>query len=619
MNRQLRHIRFLKRQAADRFVSFSHRFSESLRRITSGLSVAAFVGSLATLTCCIVYVGFDHPIAEVHRLRLLMRFAQGIFIANVLFNLIFNRQRTLRESRAVKWVVDAAILLTLLPWIYPRPVHPWIPWLAEVLYSNYFLYPAMVAYSVVDISYGVMKLMGKRTNPSLMLSVSFLVFIMLGSLLLMLPRCTYGGISYVDSLFVATSAVCITGLTPVDISVTFTPFGLGVLACLIQIGGLGVLTFTSFFALFFTGNNSVYSQLVVKDLVYSKTMSSLGPTLVYILSFTIVVEALGAVAIFFAVGDELPLGFNDRVVFAMFHSLSAFCNAGFSNIQGGMANPLILWGNQSVYWVMSTLVVAGSIGFPLLVNLRDAAGKRAGWIINRRIRGDRSARRPVHLWDVNTRIVVTTFFILLAIGAVAFFALEYDNTLAPFTLSEKVTQSVFNAVTPRSAGFVSVNPARFLNTTLLIVMFLMWIGGASQSTAGGIKVNTFAAIMLNLRSIILGHEAVVAYRRRIAIGSIRRANAVVALSILTFMLFTFVLIALEPAMSVRDLVFESCSAVFTVGSSLGATSQLSPASLVLLSLAMFIGRVGLISLLTGIARRSTKSPLVYPTDNIIIN
>lgn len=594
------------------------RFRWVISFILPLVAVIAFVASLACLVSFTVYIGYDHTATEFQTLKRVIRVAQIIFIANVALPLIFDFRRVVAENRPIKWIVDVAVLLTFLPLVYPMPAHPWIPLLKTILYSNHFLFPVLAAYSVVDICYGIMRMMGRRVNPSLMLSASFLVFILIGSFLLMLPKCTYGGgISYVESLFVSTSAVCITGLTPVDVYVNFTPLGLLVLAVLIQIGGLGVLTFTSFFALFFAGNTSIYSQMIVRDLVYSKTMNSLIPTLLYIFCFTLTLEAAGAVWIFFCIHGQLGLTLDDEIMTACFNSLSAFCNAGFSNIPMGMANPSLLFGNQSIYWAMSCLTILGSIGFPILVNYRDMIVKqfRLFW---HRLRHRRVLERAVHLADMNTKIVITAFGLLFIFGAVSFLVLEWDNTLAPFDLWGKVSQAVFNSTTPRSSGFVSVDPARFLSPTLIIVMFLMWIGGAAQSTGGGIKVNTFAAVCMNLRSIIRGQQTVNAFGRSISLVSLRRANAVVALSIISYALYSFTILLLEPDLPVKDLLFETASALFTVGSSLGVTSELSPASLVVLSTAMFIGRVGIISLLTGLVRQSPTG-LRLPSGNIIIN
>lgn len=602
------------------YLRLTHSSRRSISIISTILLIASVICSIGCLINLTIHAGFEHSAHDYVILNRFMRWIQGVFIANVAFNLIFNTRITLRDTRWVKWIVDIAILITLLPWIYPHPKNPWIPWLEVMLYSHTFIYIVMTAYSVVTLSYALFRMLGHRTNPSLLMSASFLVFIIIGSFMLMLPKCTYHGISYIDSLFVSTSAVSITGLTCVDIPSTFTPLGQLILAILIQIGALGVMTFTSFFALFFSGNASIFSQLMLKDMVYSKSMSSLLPTLLYILAFTIAVEVAGALMLFLSIHDTIPaMTTGQEISFAAFHSISAFCNAGFSTLPDGLSNPILLHHNISIYWIMSLLIVSGSLGFPILVNFRDALAARIRNYINARRRHPYRIPRQVHLFNMNTKIVLATFTLLFAAGAILFFILEYNNTLSGMTLWQKITQSVFNSATPRSAGFVSVNPASFLNATLVIMLFLMWVGGASQSTGGGIKVNTLAAIWFNLRAVVTGAPRVTAFRRQISIGSIRRANAVVALSILSYLIISLILLWLEPELPARSLLYESLSALFTVGSSLGITSSLSPSSLILLSVAMFVGRVGLISLLAGVARRSYATGVHFPSENIIIN
>ncbi len=273
----------------------------AITAISGLLEVLSVIAAIGCLLCATLYIGFEREANELRTLLVYFRTFQCIFLAKVLFNLIFNLKNTIENTRVIKWIVDITLLSTLLPALYPRPANPWIPWLEDVLYSNKFLLGILVAFAIVEISYFVIRIMGKRTNPSLILSCSFLFFIFLGSFLLMMPRCTYHGIGYIDSLFVSTSAVCITGLTTIDVASTFTPLGLLILGLLIQIGGLGVMTFTSFFALFFSGNTSVYSQLMVKDMIYSKTINALLPTLLYILGFTVIVELIGAFFIWLSI------------------------------------------------------------------------------------------------------------------------------------------------------------------------------------------------------------------------------------------------------------------------------------------------------------------------------
>ncbi len=599
------------------FGRFRLHFGNTLRFIAAVLSVLATVASLLCIVDMLLYVGFDNNPSDAGLLRNGLRLVQAIFGANVIFGLLMNPRATLRDSRVLKWIVDVGVLLSLAVWIYPRPAHPWIGWLDTVLYSRAFLFGVLAAYSLVRLSFTLVRVMSCRTNPSLLLSVSFLFFIIVGSLVLMLPKCTVVPLSYVDSLFVSTSAVCITGLCPVDLSATFTPMGLLVLAILVQIGGLGVLTFTSFFAMFFSGGPSIYSQLMLRDMVYSRSLNALLPTLLYVLAFTLALEAAGAVALYFTVPPGLGLDTDDRIIFSAFLSLSSFCNAGFTNIPQGMSNPALMHGDQAIYLVSSVIVLAGAIGFPILVNFKDVMVLKFKKLIAR-LRGRRLSQ-PVHVYDLNTKIVLATTAIVFVAGSAGFFVLEYNNTLAGMSLWEKGVQSVFNALVPRSAGFASVNPASFLPATLLLVVVQMWIGGASQSMAGGIKVNTLAVVVLNLRSVIHGHKGIPAWNRSIAIPSVRRANAVVILSILSFAAYALTLLLLEPHLSVRAVLFEVVSALFTVGSSLGITDELCNGSKVVLSTAMFVGRVGILSLLMGVVPHGRDASSHFPQDSVIIN
>lgn len=586
--------------------------------ISKSLGAISILSAIMCLVCLIVFIGFNHtPEMEIN-IRKSLVISQWIYAVNIIFNLVFNLRDTIKETRVIKWIVDIAIIITLFPYIFPEAQYAWLQSFDHLLYSNRFLYPVLAAYSIVTISYGVIKLMGRHTNPSLILSGSFLFFILLGSILLMLPNCTVSGIKYTDSLFLSTSAVCITGLTPIDIASTLTPLGLLILAILMQIGGLGVMTFTSFFALFFSGNTSIHSQLMVKDMFYSKTINSLLPTLLYILGFTLAIEAVGAACIFMNIHGTLGLSLNDEIIFSAFHAVSAFCNAGFSNLSGGLSNPALLNGNQAIYITASLLIIAGGIGFPLLVNMKEIFSRNIKRLINK-MRRRKERNIMVHVYDMNTKIVLVTTIGLISAGTIVFFILEYNNALAGMSLYDKIIQSFFNAVTPRSAGFSSINPNGFSNVTILIIILLMWIGGGSQSTAGGIKVNTFATMLLSLRATITGKQNVSAFSRNISTASIKRANAVISMSILTYFIYAVTLVALEPQLPVKGLLYEAASALFTVGSSLGITSQLSEISKILLCTAMFLGRVGIISLLVGLSGKHRDSSIHYPSDNIIIN
>lgn len=593
---------------------FSHRFASTVRALGITVDVLTVTAALVCSVGMLIYVGFDHSAREFAILERIIHCGQGVFLLNIVYSLLLTPPR---RRTPLQRIINIAVCLTVLPLI----IHAHGNYLWQMIGSNRVTFAVIAVYSVVQLSYAIMRLPGKRTNPSLILTSSFMLFIIVGTLALMLPKSTYNGISFVDSLFVATSAVSITGLTPVDVAATFTPLGLTILGVLIEVGALGVITFTCFFAMFFTGNTSIYSQLIVRDIIYSKSMSSLLPTMLYVLTTTLTVQLIGAVALYFSVPDSLQFDTEQRIGFAVFHSVSAFCNAGFSSLPDGLSNPALMNSNGLIYWMFSLIIIAGAIGFPIIINFRDALADLLGF---RRHRRRSRFQMPfvddkkVHLFNMNTKIVLTTTGTLFAIGAIGFFILEYDRSMAGMSLCDKITQSVFNSVTPRSAGFSSIAPAQFAAPTLIMILFMMWVGGSAQSTAGGVKVNTLAAIVLNLRSIVRDQSRVVAFRRTIATASIRRANAMVSVSLITYTLLSVTILILEPGLPPRAVLFETCSALFTVGSSLGITAELGPAAETVLCVAMLLGRVGIVSLLSGILSHRRAQPH-YPTDNIIIN
>lgn len=599
-----------------RFARFKHRWHGLLQAIGIVLSSCVYIAAIVVPVCLLLYAGFDTDALNKLLLLKLLGYAQCIFITNVLFSLIFRYKQTLHDSLFIKRAADVLLLLTLIPVLFPHgagPVGNVLHW----LHSRYFLFTGLGIYSLAELSYGTMQLLGKRTNPSLILSASFILFILVGSFVLMLPRCTTAHIGYIDALFMAASAVSMTGLSTVDVAADFTPLGWAVIAILMQIGALGVLTFTSFFALFFSGRTSIYNQLLMRDFVYSKSMSSLLPVLLYIFVFTLVIEICGAVAIYLSLPQGLFTGRRDAAMFAAFHSVSAFCNAGFSTLPQGMATPAFLDGNQIIYYIMAVLILAGGIGFPILVNFKDALGGGLRHLRCRILR--RPYHRRVHVYDTNSKLVLTMTAILFGVGAISFYILEYNGCFEGLTTGQRIAQAVFCSTTVRTAGFCTFGPATWLGPTLLVAMALMWIGCASQSMGGGIKVNAFAAVLLNLWSIITGRKGVTVYNRTIAPTSIRRANAVVCLSIFAIGVYAVVLMILQPELPARYLLFEAFSAITTIGMSLGVTPELSDISKVVVASAMFLGRVGIISVLCGLVGTRPDRSEMLPSDDIIIN
>lgn len=489
------------------------------------------------------------------------------------------------------------------------------------LKSKYFIVALIGIFAVLNVSKGVVNFINKKTNPALLLVAGFALIIFFGTLLLLLPRSTieHFRLPLADALFVSTSAVCVTGLSPVDLAHTFTLEGQIVIMLLIQIGGLGVMTITSFFALFFMGSTSLYNQFALRDMLGSDAFSSLISTLLNILIFTFTIEAIGALLIWISIHSTMNMTLNEEIFFSVFHAVSAFCNAGFSTLTGNLGNPAILYNHNWFYIIISILIILGGIGFPILVNFKNVLAFHIKSFCMKLFKKNYKQIRYQHLTNINTKIVIVTTSILIVLGTIIIAILEWNNAFVHMDLEDKLVQSLFNSVAPRTAGFNSVDLTNFSLLTIIVYSVLMWIGGGSQSTAGGIKVNTFAVAISNFFSVIRGKTSVTLFNRELSAESVRRASATIFGSLITIIVFFLILVAMEPEISPKGLLFETISAYCTVGSSLNITPLLADNSKIIMSVLMFIGRVSLITILMSVIQQKGNTKYRYPKDNVIIN
>ena len=590
-----------------------------LQKVLGGIDAVTFLAALALIGGVVYEHGFIISEGAEADLGVLYRTVWGVFLVQTTMHIGLAYRETLKKYRTFTWVLNILLYLTLIPVIFFEPESGALKYFWLFLNNRIYQLILLLLLSLLRLSSGVIGLLGKRTNPSLILAGSFFLIICIGTGLLMLPRCTVDGISWVNALFVSTSAVCVTGLVPVDVATTFTSLGQLVIIILIQIGGLGVMTLTCFFAMFFMGNTSVYNQLAVRDMISSDSLSSLLSTVIYILFFTLVIEGAGMLVLFLSIHGTLGMTVQQEMVFAAFHSISAFCNAGFSTLSENLGNPLVMQHHNLLYITISVLIILGGIGFPILVNFKHIAGyhlKRLFYFIRT---GKRDRQRIRHLYNLNTKIVLLTTLILLTGGTIAILLFEWNGAFAGMSMPDKWVQAFFNATCPRTAGFTSIGLTSFSLQSLLLMLLLMFIGGAAQSTAGGVKVNAFAAAVLSLFAVIRGKSRVEVFRRQLSVDSIRRSNATLVMYLMILFLGVFVLSVLEPHASLLALVFECTSALSTVGSSLGLTPALGEAGKLFVSLLMFIGRVGVITIVLGFVPPQKHTKYKYPDDNLIIN
>ena len=604
-----------------KFLLYQNKWIHPYVRVALGvMTTLTYLASILLIVGLVYEHGFTISVAEAHQLQRLYHGVWIVFLSDISLRIALEYKDTRQTFSKLTWILTFLLYLTLVPVVFHRPeVEGAIQAVWDFLNGRIYHLALLLMLSFLNLSYGLVRLLGRRTNPSLILAVSFLIIILIGTGLLMLPRSTVAGISWVDSLFISTSAVCVTGLTSVDVASTFTTTGFVIIILLIQIGGLGVMTLTSFFAMFFMGNTSLYNQLVVRDMVSSNSLNSLLSTLVYILGFTLAIEGVGMLAIWSDIHGTMGMDIHEELAFSAFHSISAFCNAGFSTLPGNLGNPLLMSGHNPFYIYISLLIILGGIGFPILVNFKDIIlyHIRRFWRFLRTWEWD--GRRFYHLYNLNTRIVLIVTFLLLVVGTAGIALFEWNASFAGMSVADKWTQAFFNASCPRTAGFSSVDLAGLSVQTLLIYLILMWIGGGSQSTAGGIKVNAFAVVVLNLVVVLRGTERVEVFGRELSYDSIRRSNATVVMSFGVLFVFIFIISILEPKLSLLTVTFECVSAISTVGSSLNATPLLGSDSKLLVALLMFVGRVGLITLMLGIIKQKKNTKYQYPSGQIIIN
>ena len=582
----------------------------------------ANVGALCVIVGAVLEMGFELSERLKSEFDLVFLWAWNMFLLERVCHLLLAKPGQRKSAYSfLGWIINGLLTLTLIPIIlYLLGIND-DTGLIKILENKTIYLLILLLISFIELSDAIITSLGRKSNPALMMAVSFLFIIMVGSGMLLMPRCIQHGVhlSWIDSLFTATSAVCVTGLTTIDVPSTFTCLGQLIVMLLIQVGGLGVMTITSFFALFFMGNTSIYNQMQVQDMVSSKSLASLWSTLLNIIGFTAFLELAGAVMIFLNIHGTIGLDLRHELFFSVFHAVSAFCNGGFSNYQDGMSAPVLMEGHSCLYIILALLIIFGGIGYPVLVNLKAAVSRHAK-VLWKWINGHRYASLNIpNLFDLNTKIVLRTTTLLIVIGTVLIAFFEWNNTFAGMPIHEKLTQAFFNAVSPRTAGFISVNLNHMCIQSVFIYTVLMWIGGASQSTAGGVKVNAFAVAFLNIRAIIHGTTRVEFAGRELSSDSIRRANAAVFVSLIVLGIFIFLITLTEPNQPLKAIVFECVSAFATVGSSLGLTPELHDTSKALIVVLMFIGRVGLVTMAQGLLKQYKNQNYKLPQDNITIS
>lgn len=461
----------------------------------------------------------------------------------------------------------------------------------------------------IDIHHGKKK---RNFSPVRRIAFSFFMVIFIGSLLLTLPIANTGTTDYINHLFIATSATCVTGLVPVTVAEQYTTFGHLIIIALIQIGGLGFLTLLNLVFVVFKKRLSFTNKIVMQEALNQNSLKDIGTFIKHVIKYTIFFELLGA--IFLSLVFVPEFGLLRGIYYGVWHSISAFCNAGFDIL--GASSLIPYQSNIIVNFTVSGLIICGGLGFIVWVDIKDVIcnykKKHKKFKISKFL-GD---------FSVHSKIVIVVTTLLLLGGTVAIYILEMNNpdTIGNLPVWQQWLVSFFQSTTLRTAGFASVDIVSLHDSTKLLMSIFMFIGGSPASTAGGIKTVTFAIVVLYIISLVKGTEKVDVFKRGMSDNLVKRALSIAIISFFISMVCLFILSVTESKPFI-DVAFEVFSAFGTVGLTANVTPELSIiGKLVIISL-MYIGRIGPMTMLLVFAKKYNQKKgkgIIYPQGEVLI-
>lgn len=573
-----------------------------LRFLTRGSVLVA----LTTLVSLVFYHGYELETQQNAVVGYIVRGSIGYYLIKFLLELLYNFH-PIQFLKDRKWegilmlflVVDIVIInLTGFELLNEAGLLLKIPGLQE----SFLIVLQCYVLVIVGLEFGrVGELLPKsKLTPPTLLVLSFLVLIALGTGLLMLPEMTVHGEAGLDvftALFTSISASCVTGLSLINISTVLSVKGQFIVLLLMQLGGLNIISFAALFAILRGGfgmrQQNFMSENLGEDLKRSRSLISA------IFRLTLIIEGVGALLLGILWRHDFET-LGKTIFYSVFHSISAFNNAGFSLFSDSLASPGVQW-NVSVHWVIALIIVLGGIGFGTLTDVL-----RQPWRKQPVLRSWRMLR-------IGTKLGLVVSAALIVIGGVVFFFLDPGSE----NVGAHISDSFFQSITARTAGFNTVSIGALATPALLFLIFLMFIGGGSGSTAGGIKTSTFALVFMSAAATIQGKKNINIYKTQIPWELMNRAFAIFLFSVVSILLGIFALTLMEPSMDLLALAFEEVSAFCTVGLSTGITADLTTGSKFILMLSMLVGRVGTLTLAFALSgQRQQVNTFKYPKANI---
>ena len=435
------------------------------------------------------------------------------------------------------------------------------------------------------------------SSPPKTLALGFLMLILIGTILLSLPISMREKSSNIvlDAFFTSTSAVCVTGLIVQNTASHWTAFGKAVILMLIQVGGIGFMTVATSFFIFSGKRVSLRERLIIKEQFNSNQRSGIVRLSNRVIKYTVIIEVAGAILL--SLYFVPKFGIRNGIIYSIFHSISAFCNAGFDIL----GNSLIGYNEAPiVIYTLSFLVILGGIGFSFLREVYEI--------------------RKFKKFSLHTKLVLQSTGVLLFIGFVLFILLEFNNgaTIKNLSWFGKINATWFQAVVPRTAGFQSVNYSLVKDSTLLVTIILMFIGASPGGTGGGVKTTTIAVIVASVISVVKGSDDTEIFDRRIENNIIKKALAIFTVALLLVLIASFTITVLQPNIRFIDVLFEVTSAFGTVGLGVGVSDHLHVVGKLILCFIMYVGRLGPLTLLYTINIKQKHKSIRLAQDDVIV-
>lgn len=572
------------------------------------LDILLLLIGLGSSLTFILLIGFPLTRFQEILISFVIRVLINAFVIEELLRL-FTLQNFVEHLKE-RWVELLITLFLIVEIIFEKPFQLVIKSIFPLLTFDQIALLYLIITQLAIFVSGIFKLIRHSTiltklkvPPGVILAVSFAILILLGSGLLSLPKASSSGqpIKYIDALFTSTSAVCVTGLIVLDTSKDFSFTGQIIILLLIQIGGLGIMTLTTFFFIFVSGGLTIRMRLLLKEFLSPDTFSAIGSLLKRIIFYTFLIEALGAILLYFSMkyfsSDNSP-----DIFLVLFHSISAFCNAGFSLFSDNLMTPF-LENNYLFKIIISFLVILGGLGFLSLTEVLSFSPRK------------KKAYKTQKFTPTTKLVLVSTVF-LIVFGTILIYLGDYGSGALGSSFFQQIFNAYFQSVTARTAGFNTVHIEQLSVFSTIILIFLMWIGASPGGTGGGIKTTTFAIVLLFLYKYLRGQDRLEIYSREVDFETTKKAIAIVLLSVFIIILGTSFIILIESDKNPLNLLFEVVSAFSTVGLSRNTTFYICDASKFVLIWIMFIGRIGVLTFFTSLLTPAKENNYSLPKVNI---